>query len=318
MTFLENIKETIKKIAQVLKTKADKTDIVQSDWAQTDLNDKSFIKNKPQGLDTSLLKKISLTNSFFSVNEWIIGSSVRNWKQLDMERKIPEGICINNIAPNEEITFTLDNTRSSLYTNKGVNLRLRGNISDHNSVEMTYLSKDDVETKFTFTDYFDDSRYIDKFSFKFKIKNISSTNVDLTLLRLDIFPEDVSVDLYNENKVGVSTMDLENYPLCRIIPYKNAEKFILGISGICTNQSLIFMEEGRVLNVSFDHRAVYYGYCSHVSIANMSYSGSIKFTTVDPGIALIAKNGSELKPGGVADIYRITRRVLLIINNPTP
>lgn len=47
MLLLENLKKTIQKIAEVLKLKADKTDIVQSDWAQTDVNNKAFIRNKP-------------------------------------------------------------------------------------------------------------------------------------------------------------------------------------------------------------------------------------------------------------------------------
>lgn len=47
MLLLENLKKTIQNIAEVLKLKADKTDIVQSDWAQTDVNNKAFIKNKP-------------------------------------------------------------------------------------------------------------------------------------------------------------------------------------------------------------------------------------------------------------------------------
>lgn len=319
MTFLENLKETIKKIAQVLKTKADKTEIVQSDWAQTDINDKAFIKNKPGDLNTSLLKKISLTNSFFSVNEWAISSNVRNWKQLDMERRTPEGIVIYNIAPDEEILFVLGNNRSSQYLHKKINLRIRGVVSGNDSVEMSYISQGDLgeeETKVTFSHDFDDSRTIDKFSFQFKVKNTSSTNLDLTIVRLDIFPDGSFLDSYTENKVGVSTRDIESYPLCRIIPYKNAEAFILGIASVCTNQSLIFMEEGKILNVAFDQRAVFHGYCTHISIANMSYSGTIKFTTTDPGVALIANNGKELKPGGVADIYKITRRVLLIINNP--
>lgn len=47
MLLLENLKKTIQKIAEVLKLKADKSEIVQSDWAQTDVNNKAFIRNKP-------------------------------------------------------------------------------------------------------------------------------------------------------------------------------------------------------------------------------------------------------------------------------
>jgi hypothetical protein len=87
MTFLENIKETIKKIAQVLKTKADKTEIVQSDWAQTDINDKSFIKNKP---DTSSRYPITFNNLLESVkdldsNYWTLSGA----ESIEGQLKIP-------------------------------------------------------------------------------------------------------------------------------------------------------------------------------------------------------------------------------------
>ena len=44
---IESIKSVLSRIASILKTKADKSEIVQSDWAQTDINNKSFIRNKP-------------------------------------------------------------------------------------------------------------------------------------------------------------------------------------------------------------------------------------------------------------------------------
>ena len=73
MTFLENIKETIKKIAQVLKTKADKTDIVQSDWAQTDVNHKAYIKNKPsQEAYSRTFKNLIKSVNEFDSHYWYV------------------------------------------------------------------------------------------------------------------------------------------------------------------------------------------------------------------------------------------------------
>nr|DAF55108.1 MAG TPA: hypothetical protein [Siphoviridae sp. ctDOT22] len=63
MLLLENLKKTIQKIAEVLKLKADKTDIVQSDWAQTDVNNKAFIRNKPNITDLTKSTYINLFNS---------------------------------------------------------------------------------------------------------------------------------------------------------------------------------------------------------------------------------------------------------------
>lgn len=63
MLLLENLKKTIQKIAEVLKLKADKTDIVQSDWAQTDVNNKAFIRNKPNITELTKSTYINLFNS---------------------------------------------------------------------------------------------------------------------------------------------------------------------------------------------------------------------------------------------------------------
>lgn len=63
MLLLENLKKTIQKIAEVLKLKADKTDIVQSDWAQTDVNNKAFIRNKPNITDLTKSTYINLLHS---------------------------------------------------------------------------------------------------------------------------------------------------------------------------------------------------------------------------------------------------------------
>lgn len=43
--FLEKV---LKPIVDLVKTKADKTDILQSDWEQTDETKIDFIKNKPE------------------------------------------------------------------------------------------------------------------------------------------------------------------------------------------------------------------------------------------------------------------------------
>ena len=45
---INSIKLVLSRIAAILKTKADKSQVVQSDWAQTSLTDMSFIKNKPE------------------------------------------------------------------------------------------------------------------------------------------------------------------------------------------------------------------------------------------------------------------------------
>ena len=86
MLLLENLKKTIQKIAEVLKLKADKADIVQSDWAQTDVNNKAFIRNKPNITDLTkstyinLLKSTDdLSNNFWKISGNTTRSNLINW-----------------------------------------------------------------------------------------------------------------------------------------------------------------------------------------------------------------------------------------------
>lgn len=78
MLLLENLKKTIQKIAEVLKLKADKTDIVQSDWAQTDVNNKAFIRNKPNITDLTKSTYINLFNCTddFSSRFWKLSGDI--------------------------------------------------------------------------------------------------------------------------------------------------------------------------------------------------------------------------------------------------